>query len=251
MEPNKDLRVSTMTLVSEINSNINLAELYNNLEINDFIHYIEYGKDRTKGSSVKKIKNPRKHKEKKFFYNQLTLHIYKGKIVNVKLFNNGRIQMTGLKQKQQGIDIIHMLLQYLGKLSENKRKDILDNINPEIRESRIVLINSDFDIRFKINREILHRLIVSRGYYSSYEPTIYPGVNIKYYFNPKHDNCGICKCTFPCNGKGKGCCKKITIAVFNSGKIIITGGQSYEHLNTAYSFIKDIINERRDELINK
>ena len=58
MEPNKDLRVSTMTLVSEINSNINLSELYKNLEINDSIRYIEYGKDRIKGTSIKKIKNP-------------------------------------------------------------------------------------------------------------------------------------------------------------------------------------------------
>ena len=41
----------------------------------------------------------------------------------------------------------------------------------------------------------------------------------------KQDN-GICNCKTQCNGKGKnGFCKKITVAVFNSGKIIITGGQ--------------------------
>ena len=43
--------------------------------------------------------------------------------------------------------------------------------------------------------------------------------------------------------------KKITIAVFNSGKIIITGGQSYKHLNVAYDFINKVINDNKSELL--
>ncbi len=158
--------------------------------------------------------------------------------------------MTGLKTESQGIDIVHILIDYIRQIPSDKKQTILDNMNPTIKESQIVLINSDFDAKFKINREVLHRLIISMGYYSSYEPTIYPGVNIKYYFNTNNDN-GICKCEGRCNGKGKGCCKKITIAVFNSGKIIITGGQSYSHLNTAYQFIKNVIDEKKDELLHK
>ena len=47
-----------------------------------------------------------------------------------------------------------------------------------------VLINSDFNVNFKIKRNILHSIlkddyqIVSR-----FEPGIYPGVNNKYYYN--------------------------------------------------------------------
>ena len=71
-------------------------------------------------------------------------------------------------------------------------------------------------------------------------------------FNKEKQVTGICNCCGPCNGKGKdGLCKKITVAVFNSGKIIITGGQSYEHLNTAYDFITEIIEKNKDELIYK
>ena len=80
---------------------------------------------------------------------------------------------------------------------------------------------------------------------------MYPGVNIKYYFNSINNHNGVCKCINKCNGKGKNCCKKITIAVFNSGKIIITGGQSYEHLNIAYDFINQIINNNKSELLIK
>ena len=48
-------------------------------------------------------------------------------------------------------------------------------------------------------------------------------------YNNLYDKCGICKCDCNCNGKGEGLgigdCKRVTIAVFNSGKIIITGGK--------------------------
>ena len=99
---------------------------------------------------------------------------------------------------------------------------------------------------------MLHRLIVDYGYYSSYEPCTYPGVNIKYYYNPIRNNFGICDCENPCNGKGKeNTCKKITIAVFKSGKIIITGGRNKQNINSAYQFITEFINENKDKILIK
>ena len=113
------------------------------------------------------------------------------------------------------------------------------------------MINSDFNIGFKVNREVLHRIVISKGYYSSFEPSIYPGVNIKYYYNPL-DYSGLCKCDEVCDGKGKnGCCKKITVAVFNSGSTIITGAQSFDQLNKGYDFIMNVINEKKNEIIQK
>lgn len=249
MEPNQNLRISTITLISQISSNINLKELYNHLEINDAFKFVEFGDNPIKGSITKKVKNPRKKKEKKYFYNQLTIHIFEDKIINVKVFNNGRIQMTGLKNKSQGINSLNKLVKYIDELTDDRKEKVIDNLNPVILNSKIVLINSDFDLKFKINREVLHRLIISKGLYSSYEPCTYPGVNIKYYFNENYNNEGVCKCIGKCNGKGDNCCKQITIAVFNSGKVIITGGQSYQHLNTAYEFINKTINDNKSELI--
>jgi len=240
-----------MTLVSGISSNINLQSLYDNINRNELFRYIELGLNPVKGEKQNKIKNPRKKKEKKFFYNQITIHIFKDKIVNMKVFNNGRIQMTGLTSEKQGLDIIQLFINELVCLPRDTLEKILDNVEPERKESKVVLINSDFDIHSRINRELLHHIIVDKGYYSSYEPCSYPGVNIKYYHNEFKENNGICQCVDVCNGKGKNCCKSITIAVFNSGKIIITGGQSYGHLNIAYNFITQVINENRDKLLIK
>ena len=119
---------------------------------------------------------------------------------------------------------------------------------------KLVLINSDFDIGFEINREVLHKEIIDSGVYSSYEPCIYPGVNIKYFMNTTNFD-GICDCSEMCNGKGRadgdGDCKKVTIAVFKSWKIIITGGQHTDQLETAYRFIKNFIDERKELFVLK
>ena len=243
----KNLRISTMTQIAEISSKINLNNLYKYLEPTDTIRYLSFGSELSKGEITKKIKKPRKDKEKKFFYNQITIHIFFEKIVNVKIFNNGRIQMTGLKSSEQGKEVIKIFLEEVNKLSEEYKKEIYEVSNPKFTWIKTVLINSDFDLHYKVDREALHRSIIDEGYYSSFEPCIYPGVNIKYYYNKFKENNGICDCEKMCNGKGKdNTCKKITIAVFNSGKIIITGGNSIEHIEIAYNFIYQFIESRKD-----
>ena len=243
----KNLRISTMTQIAEISSKINLNNLYKYLEPTDTIRYLSFGSELSKGEITKKIKKPRKDKEKKFFYNQITIHIFFEKIVNVKIFNNGRIQMTGLKSSEQGKEVIKIFLEEVNKLSEEYKKEIYEVSNPKFTWIKTVLINSDFDLHYKVDREALHRSIIDEGYYSSFEPCIYPGVNIKYYYNKFKENNGICDCEKMCNGKGKdNTCKKITIAVFNSGKIIITGGNSMEHIEIAYNFIYNFIESRKD-----
>ena len=246
---NHKLRISTMTQIGELNSPIELDKLYEHLEISNLIHYISYGSEKCKGEMIRKIKNPRKNKIKKHFYNQITLHIYLDKIINLKIFNNGRIQMTGLKNESQGINTIKIVTDAINQLPDFKKESIFKTDQLICPWTKTVLINSDFDMGYKIDREALHRLIIEAGYFSSFESCIYPGVNIKYYYNELLQNKGICKCESMCNGKGHdGECKKITIAVFNSGKIIITGGCSYHHIEVAYGFISNFINDNEEIL---
>ena len=228
-----DLHVSAIVQIGKLSSNINLQGLANHLIINNNILYIEFGSSIKKGDNLKKEK--KKKKEKKYFYNQVTLHIWLGKRINMKIFNNGRIQMTGIKKESQGYETIELFIKEINKISDENKIKIFNEFNiKQIEPIETVLINSDFDIYSEVNREMLHRLIVDHGYYSSYEPCTYPGVNIKYYYNPIKKNFGICDCDKPCNGKGKdNTCKKITIAVFKSGKIIITGGRNKQNINSA------------------
>lgn len=245
------LHISTMTLISQIDSLIDLPRLYEYLNIDEQITYVEYADKPPKGAKLKNKKKRKKKivqnstKKRKYFYNQVTLHINIDKIINVKIFNNGSIQMTGLKNCNQSNIILDILTRrfYKDKIIESQT----------IKSMKIVMINSDFHIGFMIHRERLHRLMCEQQYYSSFEPIIYPGVNIKYYYNEsKPSSNGICKCDSVCDGKGlNGNCKRITIAVFNSGSTIITGGESIKQLNTAYDFITNMIHQHKDSLEEK
>ena len=59
---------------------------------------------------------------------------------------------------------------------------------------------------------------------------------------------GICECSTYCKGKGaqydgngENRCKKITIAIFQSGNIIITGSKSMQQTYDAYDYINDLL----------
>jgi TATA-box binding protein (TBP) (component of TFIID and TFIIIB) len=133
----------------------------------------------------------------------------------------------------------------------NTFKEIFDSDVNEINNYRIVMMNSDFDIKKNIDRDLLQDKIVDAGYYSVYEPDWYPGVNIKYYFNTNNGNSGICRCSEICKGKGtgdgEGECKGVTIAAFEKGKILITGARKQEQLIRCKGFIEDFINNYKVE----
>ena len=252
----ENLRISTMTAVSAINSDINLDNLYKNAIINDVLTFIQHGSLGTKGESNKKVRKHRIPKKQKSFFNQVTLHVNCDKIVNVKLFNNGKIQMTGLKYEKNGEKVLDKLLPYIQQLdSESPAKIFNQSESIAYNPFNIALINSDFSIGYKVKRELVHRDIVDAGMYSSYEPCIYPGVNIKYYYNKDSISqyAGICKCSKPCIGKGcgegDGNCKKITIVVFMSGQVMITGARSREHLTLCYNFITNFLNSKKELFI--
>lgn len=249
-----DLHISTMVQIGKLNTNINLLNLGNLLKINHNILYVEYGDHVSNGDDGKKPSKT--NKTRKYFYNQLTIHAYNetknNHRINVKIFNNGRIQMTGIKNEFQGDECIKILCHEFNLLNEKEQCFDTEDTIQSIEELETVLINSDFDIGFPIDRESLHRSIVDSGYYSSYEPCNYPGVNIKYYRNPLRQNFGICDCEKPCNGKGKNdTCKKITVAVFKSGKIIITGGRDKSDISVAHKFITEFIHENKEYIILK
>ena len=261
--PSSKLRISTMTATCRITSNMNLIVISKYLPIDDNIKYIEYANEPTRGIKVKHI-SEKKAKKKKIFFNQITILVSVGSSnVNVKLFNNGSISMTGLKSQEDGENAINILLKLLkitkGLINIDKVPTLLDSLETvdcSLLNFNIVLINSDFYAGFEIKRNELHKLLVSEyKIFSSYEPCIYPGVNSKFYWNKEYyymPFIGKCYCNLLCNGKGRGCgngdCKKVTIATFQSGSVIITGARNMQQVNDAYSFINSIFNKHYEIL---
>jgi len=124
-------------------------------------------------------------------------------------------------------------------------------ISPEpmrLAKFNVQLLNSDYKMNALAKRAELHKILCNQYRLSStLETTIYQGVNTKYYYNKKAatDQKGICACPKFCSGQGDGetigACKRITIAVFQTGSIIITGARTRDQLDEAYKFMNGVM----------
>lgn len=271
-----------MTATGYIGSNVNLDNLYENIEVNDIrdegIIYAEFGSNKhsqvSKGTNLKKRfvrVNGKKQASTRRFDNSITIK-YNIKnyfnneeslnTLNIKVFKNGKIQMTGVKSEDIGkkaIDsIIGLIKEYQGKITESDKK-IVDNLEClENRDFCIHLINSDFKVNMELRRDLLANLLMEKyACTCSYEPCIYPGVKIQYFMNKNNrdlplEEQGRCMCEPSCNGKGDGfttsSCKKITISIFQSGCILITGVTLIDHIKVGYEYISQIIKENEQAI---
>lgn len=266
-----EYKISTITATGGVNTHINLDVFYNNVEVSDaqsisptkFV-YIEFGTKKSdtyfRGFNKKLNVSRRKKTESKRFDNQATVIIryivnnieYH---VNMKVFKNGNVQITGLKHIEQGKEVIDILIEEIKRIYKT-HPTIVDNIE-DLKNINycIRLINSDFRIGFEIKRDKLYKLLQTKyNIFASYEPCIYPGVKVQYYWKQDQEEThkGICRCSKPCSGKNvttdKDQCKKITIAIFQSGCIIITGAQSHEQISSAYDFICRVVKTNLDTI---
>lgn len=247
-----DLLYNNLNVVLSSNTDENMKDAQDNIQHG--ILYVEYGKKKSntfyKGFSKKFLINRRKETSAKRFDNQLTV-IYKFNeecIMNIKIFKNGNVQITGVKQIEQGREMIDILIDTIKTITKHEPNVVKDVSKLCNKGYKVALINSDFKIGFEVKRDRLHSVLInSYENKCSFEPCIYPGVKIQYFWNSTNrEKDGICKCKESCfAGKGSGCgdgdCKKITIAVFQSGCIIITGAQNTQQIDDAYAFITDVL----------
>lgn len=212
------------------------------------------------GCSSKDAFSKRKISEKTFF-NQSTFVLRKAinpektkfKEVNCKIFGNGGVQMTGIPSEEFGQEVLQWLLDTLKKVDAP-----VFQATPELYKFRVKLINSDFTVAHPIRRDVLHNILTRQyGLFSTFEGTIYQGVNTKYYYNDqnlrKEDKPGICMCMKKCRGQGSGSgpgeCKKITMAIFQTGKIIITGARFMYQIEEAYQFLLQVLHAHAYEVL--
>jgi len=183
--------------------------------------------------------------KKKLFYNQITIimNISDDKFVNMKLFKDGSVHMTGTKNLIDANIAINKLTK---KLKEKIRIKKNDDNNNELKEIffvadvnkikitnfKIQLINSNFKINFKINKETLHNLLNKHNILSRLTPK-HSCVNIKYKIT--RDDVS----TF------------VSIFIFQTGNIIITGAKNANDIRDTYIFIVKFLHNNKQSIIKK
>ena len=296
-----DLKISTATITCKMpNIKFNVANIA--YYFNDFDNKIigkKYG-DRVINNlvSFKKISvnKKKKKREKKNFFNQVSLifntnamiddikdenniknddnkdnedndntEIFcEEKNINVKLFINGSIQMTGCKNLD---NITKCLLILFEKLKKTKaiwnedftftKKTFIEAINTSdknidpitylnvsnITNFKIRMINTNFNVGFQINREKLYHLLIDDDELDVFfDPIIHACVNIKYTI--KNNVTNIKNISDNAN-------KTVSIFVFESGSITIAGANSSNQILETYNFINKLILSNYNILLSK
>jgi len=272
-------RVSTITCNADIGKDVNLDLniLYEHIKISDdyrsfvWIQYLKENVENTRGVNPKKKRKSKGVSLKKSrFDNQITV-IFKydeGYFPNIKIFKNGNIQLTGIRFIEHPQVVVESIISNIKNIYTNITKKIfITNYNDTDPLSRLTysnfkvrMINSDLKIytdeeqseKFNIKRKELHNILISGKYNnkSSFQPNVYQGVKLEYFWNTDNDKKdGICKCSGNCFGKsggtGDGNCKKVTVAIFESGSILITGGVSFNQIDDVYEYICKIIEDNK------
>jgi hypothetical protein len=257
------LRISTLVTTGHLGATINLNKLFE--QVSEILIPIGYPAEgflkmeheaKVIGHSARDMLTKRRVSNKTFF-NQSTLVIRKlrdsgtatgeFKEVNVKLFANGGFQMTGVTSEAFSRVVLEFMLAAFAAFPEAISEKPLT-----IHKFAIQLLNSDYKMSALLKRADLHRILCQQYRLSStLETTIYQGVNTKYYYNEEAPATrGICMCPKFCNGQGDGtqigACKKITIAAFQTGSIIITGARNTRQLDEAYEFMNTVLQTHRD-----
>lgn len=200
------------------------------------------------GISKKDIMSYRS-KKKSAFYNcfVMIVRILVGqtyKEFHIKIFNTGKIEIPGIQNEQ----VFQMLL--------NLIIDILQPYIPEKLEynansEETVLINSNFNCGFFINRETLHDILKFKyNIQSIYDPCSYPGIQCKFYYNPDLEKQIGSQISEEDKKKFKNM-SQVSFMIFRTGSVLIVGRCDENVLMIIYDFLKIILNNEYKHICQK
>jgi len=175
-------------------------------------------------------------KKKSAFYNCFVL-ILRMKVndnfkeFHIKVFNTGKLEIPGI----QSDDVFEMILEFVKNiLQPHVESDLI--YKKDMCET--VLINSNFNCGFLINREILYDILKMKyNIQAIYDPCSYPGIQCKLYYNQEF---GI-QIGTQISEQNKDLFNKVSFMIFRTGSILIVGKCNENVLKIVYEFIKEIL----------
>lgn len=172
--------------------------------------------------------------------------------IHVKVFNTGKLEIPGVLNHDMLFIVKKMVLDLLTPYSDS----LLEFLEHDIESN--VLINSNFNCGFYIDRDKLHNILRSSKYNieTAYDPCSYPGVKCKYYFNHElgfditQQRGKLIHADRTMKMSELDSAKKyseISFMIFRTGSCLIVGNCTERILRFVYNYIKQILH---DEYIN-
>ena len=179
-------------------------------------------------------------KKKSAFYNCFVLILRMRvngtfKEFHVKVFNTGKLEIPGVQSEP----VFEMIL-----------TQVLDTLQPYVKDkldykddtNETVLINSNFNCGFFVNREALYDILKFKyNIQSIYDPCSYPGIQCKFYYNPDVGIQNGCQISEENKSLYKNV-KEVSFMIFRTGSVLIVGRCDENVLMIIYEFLKIILN---------
>ena len=160
---------------------------------------------------------------------------------HVKVFNTGELDIPGIQSEetfelvlQTVIDTLQPFIDYkleYNKLSEN------------------ILINSNFNCGFFIDREILFDILRNKyNIQSIFDPCSYPGIQCKFYYNNNNiiTQSGI---QIPkASQQNQEISTRVSFMIFRTGSVLIVGKCNEQVLMEIYHFLINILKTEYNEI---
>jgi len=209
----------------------------------------------TIGVSKRDIMNCR-GKVKNAFYNCFALilrFMYNGNYheIHVKMFNTGKMEIPGITNKELLVFAKDMIIEILSNILPTH----VEFIDSE-KESN-VLINSNFNCGFYINRDKLYSILRSKyNIEAAYDPCSYPGVKCKFYYNNEVNDEDIQGGSVMVDDHSKKISElnntskytEISFMVFRTGSCLIVGNCTERILRIVYTFIKKLLQSEYSDI---
>ena len=188
-------------------------------------------------------------KKKSAFYNCFVL-ILRTKVLDaykefhIKVFNTGKLEIPGVQSEPLFEQILTQVLATL-------QPYVPEPLDYKPNSTETVLINSNFNCGFFINRETLYEILKFKyNIQSIYDPCSYPGIQCKFYYNPdvgiqngsqiseenKHLYANVMEVSF---------------MIFRTGSVLIVGRCDENVLLVIYEFLKIILNNEFKNICQK
>uniref|UniRef100_A0A6C0ERL6 Uncharacterized protein n=1 Tax=viral metagenome TaxID=1070528 RepID=A0A6C0ERL6_9ZZZZ len=177
-------------------------------------------------------------KKKSAFYNCFVL-ILRMKVnelfkeFHVKVFNTGKLEIPGVQNETSFKMVLSLLIDTL-------QPYVSEKLEYKENSEETVLINSNFNCGFFINREALYDILKMKyNIQTIYDPCSYPGIQCKFYYNPSID----IQTGSQISSEYKLLHTDITqvsFMIFRTGSVLIVGKCDENVLFIIYDYLKTI-----------
>ena len=162
------------------------------------------------------------------------------KEMHIKVFNTGKLEIPGIQTDESLTQVLKLLINILKPIVGPQIDFIAD-------KCETVLINSNFNCGYFINRDKLYNILKYKyRINSNYDACSYPGIQSKFYYIPDLENqTGQHP---PANEIHKA--SEISFMIFRTGSVLIVGRCGENVLHCIYDFLKKLLEVEYPEIGN-